>query len=407
MTGTLAFTDSDVSDTPTASIDTAHQTVVFTDANGTDLTSTLTTPEITAFESAFTLPAVSGNTNNGSLDWTYSIQDNALDFLTQGQTVTVTTPVLIDDLHGDQVQTNVVVTLTGNDAPVFTLVPSTPAPVVEAGVDAGGNPIGTPSSTVTLTATEQDVGGVTYDLTGWTQVDPINDPSDYTKAGGFGTFTLNTTSGTLTYLLDDDNSFINGLQSSDATGELINITATNSEGASATTTVNFQIQGSNDAPVANDDAFSTSEGTPVIFDVLANDTDVDSAHADLTAVVVTGPGYGSLQANSDGTFTYRPNANFSGTDSFTYNAFDGSVDSNTATVTLNVSEPAGVDHTMTLTSTTISDQSGNDYADDVLFANNKVYVITDVYNPESPTEPTTNVTAFDAPVNVNGPRHST
>jgi choice-of-anchor C domain-containing protein len=252
VTGTLAFTDGDASHTPTASIDTAHQTVVFTDANGEDLTSTLTAPEVTTFENAFSLPPVSGNTNNGSVDWNYSISDSALDFLTQGQTVTVTTPVLIDDAHGDQVQTNVVVTLTGNDAPVFTLDPSTPAPVVEAGIDAGGNPIGTPSSTVTLTVQDLDpaAGDITYDLTGWTQVDP----NDYTKAGGLGTFTLNTTSGMLTYLLDDNNAFVDGLQAGEATGESINITATNSEGASATTTVNFQIQGSDDdAPVITGD----------------------------------------------------------------------------------------------------------------------------------------------------------
>jgi Bacterial Ig domain len=43
-----------------------------------------------------------------------------------------------------------------------------------------------------------------------------------------------------------------------------------------------------------------------------------------------------LTLNPDGTFAYTPNTNFSGSDSFTYKANDGLLDSNTATVTINV-----------------------------------------------------------------------
>ena len=38
--------------------------------------------------------------------------------------------------------------------------------------------------------------------------------------------------------------------------------------------------------------------------------------------------------NDDGSFTYMPSANYSGTDSFTYKANDGLLDSNVATVTI-------------------------------------------------------------------------
>ena len=68
--------------------------------------------------------------------------------------------------------------------------------------------------------------------------------------------------------------------------------------------------------------------------VLANDTDSDSAT--LAANLVTGPANGTLVLNADGTFTYRPNAGFTGTDSFTYQANDGSLLSNVATVTITV-----------------------------------------------------------------------
>ena len=71
--------------------------------------------------------------------------------------------------------------------------------------------------------------------------------------------------------------------------------------------------------------------------MLANDTDVD-AGATLTATLVGDrrrTARVTLAAN--GSFTYTPNANFNGTDSFTYTASDGTADSNVATVTITVS----------------------------------------------------------------------
>ncbi len=68
--------------------------------------------------------------------------------------------------------------------------------------------------------------------------------------------------------------------------------------------------------------------------VLNNDTDVDGDP--LTAILVTDVSNGTLVLNADGTFTYTPDPNFSGVDSFTYKANDGTAESNTVTVTLNV-----------------------------------------------------------------------
>jgi VCBS repeat-containing protein len=68
--------------------------------------------------------------------------------------------------------------------------------------------------------------------------------------------------------------------------------------------------------------------------VLENDVEVDSDA--LMASLVSGPSNGKLQFNVDGTFTYTPNPNFSGIDSFSYKASDGQLESNVATVTLNV-----------------------------------------------------------------------
>lgn len=104
------------------------------------------------------------------------------------------------------------------------------------------------------------------------------------------------------------------------------------------TTIFISVRPVNDAPVARDDGYATSEGTPLVVGpgsgVLLNDTDVDSTA--LSAVLVSPPTKGTLTLNADGSFTYTPNANTSGTDSFTYKANDGGLDSNVATVTITV-----------------------------------------------------------------------
>ena len=66
--------------------------------------------------------------------------------------------------------------------------------------------------------------------------------------------------------------------------------------------------------------------------------------------MVTNVSNGTLTLNGDGTFVYTPNPNFFGTDTFTYRANDGALDSNVATVTITVTPvndaPAGTDTTV-------------------------------------------------------------
>ncbi|MCK5654348.1 MAG: cadherin-like domain-containing protein, partial [Dehalococcoidia bacterium] len=98
----------------------------------------------------------------------------------------------------------------------------------------------------------------------------------------------------------------------------------------------------NYAPVAIDDAYSVDEDTPLtvsaLFGVLANDTDADGDT--LAAILVSDVGHGTLTLNTDGSFSYTPSAGFTGSDSFTYKANDGTDDSNVATVTITV-DPIG------------------------------------------------------------------
>jgi VCBS repeat-containing protein len=112
----IAFADPDLTDRPTATIDSQHETVTYQDSSGH--TYALTAAQIAAFEDALKITAETGNINSGKIDWTYSIADKALDFLGTGERITVTAPVVIDDHNGGSVAQNVVVTLNGsNDNP--------------------------------------------------------------------------------------------------------------------------------------------------------------------------------------------------------------------------------------------------------------------------------------------------
>jgi len=93
----------------------------------------------------------------------------------------------------------------------------------------------------------------------------------------------------------------------------------------------------NDLPQAVNDEYSTVESIPLSVSapgVLDNDTDPEDDS--LTAVLDSGPTNGVLTLNSDGSFEYTPDADFTGTDSFSYYANDGTNDSTIATVTIEV-----------------------------------------------------------------------
>jgi hypothetical protein len=118
-------------------------------------------------------------------------------------------------------------------------------------------------------------------------------------------------------------------------------------------TITVEVEGStaNRAPVANPDAYTTAYGTVLNVSapgVLGNDSDPDGNA--LTAVGGSGPAHGTLTLRSDGSFIYTPAAGYSGSDSFTYAASDGSLQS-TATVALTVS-PQPVADTVTILSAT-------------------------------------------------------
>jgi VCBS repeat-containing protein len=96
----------------------------------------------------------------------------------------------------------------------------------------------------------------------------------------------------------------------------------------------------NDAPVANDQTILVDEqGTVSVLTsgettLLYNASDAENDA--LTAVLVTEPSNGTLVLNSDGTFSYEQNGTETISDSFTYKANDGNLDSEIATVTITI-----------------------------------------------------------------------
>jgi len=113
--------------------------------------------------------------------------------------------------------------------------------------------------------------------------------------------------------------------------------ASDGAASSATVMVSLDVLAVNDAPVATSETYSAVEDTALNIaasGVLSNDSDVDSSG--LTATPVRGPLHGKLTLRTDGSFSYMPDSNYNGPDSFTYQVSDGQAASNIATASLTI-----------------------------------------------------------------------
>ena len=113
--------------------------------------------------------------------------------------------------------------------------------------------------------------------------------------------------------------------------------ATDGIATSGLATVTIAVIPVNDRPVAVNDSYVTPEDTALTITapgVLGNDIDADTNP--LTAQLLTNPAHGTVALNADGSFTYRPNTNYNGPDSFTYRAVDSATNSEPATVSIEV-----------------------------------------------------------------------
>ena len=112
--------------------------------------------------------------------------------------------------------------------------------------------------------------------------------------------------------------------------------------SSGSATLELHVIPINDDPTGTGETFSTTEDSWLIVDLsspdnlLSNLSDVDGDTLSVTTTPISGPANGTLLLGSDGTFSYLPDPNFSGSDSFMYEVIDGFGGSIVATATVTV-----------------------------------------------------------------------
>jgi hypothetical protein len=134
-------------------------------------------------------------------------------------------------------------------------------------------------------------------------------------------------------------------------------TATNFEGTTSftytldgasTATVTITVTPVDDPATAVDDAFTVAEDSAATtLDVLANDTDIDGGGA-IALQSVTQPANGTVVLVGTTAVSYQPNADFAGTDTFTYTLAGGSTATVRVTVTNVDDAPVAVDDAATV-----------------------------------------------------------
>jgi len=153
--------------------------------------------------------------------------------------------------------------------------------------------------------------------------DPENDSLTYTllTPPANGSLTLDPATGEFVY---QPNENYNGSDS-------FLVVVTDPRGNSATSTVTLDITPVNDAPTSDDLSLQTPEDVPVSGQIEAEDVDGDS----LTYTIGTGPANGSVTLDPEtGSFTYTPNPDYHGNDSFVVIIDDGQGGTTTSTVNL-------------------------------------------------------------------------
>jgi putative nucleotidyltransferase with HDIG domain len=194
----------------------------------------------------------------------------------------------------------------------------TPAPAPPPALSA-------PTAVTDAATTEEDSPVVVDVLANDTDIDGDTLAVTTATDGARGTTTV--TGNTVTYDPDPDT---NGV---DTFAYVID----DGTGRTATASVIVTVVPVNDQPTTTDDTATTAEDTATSIDVLANDTDPDTGDTlSIDSYDGTGVTHGILTDDGGDQFTYTPDADWSGTETFTYTVRDESGTTATATATITV-----------------------------------------------------------------------
>ena len=152
-------------------------------------------------------------------------------------------------------------------------------------------------------------------------------------AGGRSHYSLTSSTPQPAHYRDDTNYGFTLIDANFATNQLQGKFITN-EGVDKSTSHFSQsfFQSTSLPPTANDQLVTTNMNTVKSITLIASDPDNDP----LTYSIVSQPLHGTISTGNGNTRTYMPATNYVGPDSFTFKANDGTTDSNTATVNINV-----------------------------------------------------------------------
>jgi VCBS repeat-containing protein len=186
---------------------------------------------------------------DGDGHWTYTLDNDAVQYLAAGETATDSFTVTSLDGTASQLVT---VTIHGsNDGPVAVADSNAGDPVVEAGnlvpgdSSASGNVLDNDTDPDT-NDTKIVVGVQAGDVAG-----PVSGGVGNSIGGIYGTLVL-AADGSWTYTLDNADPDTNALAQDQAAADVFTYTVADSQGATSTATITVAITGSNDAPVVND-----------------------------------------------------------------------------------------------------------------------------------------------------------
>ena len=377
-TVTASFTDPDVGDTHTFSIDnTGTKGKVTDNGNGTfsydpnGAFESLKKDAIATDTFKYTVTDAAGASSTATVTVTVTGQDDApaaanvsSSVAEQGPAVTVSasyTDIDAGDTHSFSIDTtgtkgkvidNGNGTFSYDPNGAFDLALGTTATdTFKYTVTDGSNASSTATVTITITAAP-DQAPVANNITA--NVDELGPAATVTASyvdndiGDTHTFSINTTGtkglvsnnsdGTFSY---DPHGAFTSLKAGATATDTFTYTVADAAGASSTAMVTVIITGENEAPAAKSVEANADELGPAV-QVQASYTDVDDGDSHTFSIDTTGT-KGQVINNNDGTFSYDPHGAFTSlkvgvtaTDTFQYTVTDGSNASSTATVTITI-----------------------------------------------------------------------